>query len=485
MLQHYLELLAYYRRMVRRIFIGVVGGVALFSAFFLFISPLYTATAKVSLLPTDSELAFTQNFVRGASVNPANLMSQTHIENLLSLEVARETVDRMIAELGSPQSSGATGIRARVASGFRALRNMIRRTYNILNSGKHVPLDEYTDTVLTLQDSIAAEMIEGTYILEISVTWDSPVVATAAANDLAQVYVERARKQAEEAALQLEQDLMAELGRSQGSTVDIERQIEALRLARATGFNVLRVVDPAVVPIYPSFPKVVINTLLALAAAIALSIFALVTADTFSGTVKTRADLMRIMGGNSLPSLGLRRQPSSAQRAEIGRLIRLRNDLSLERGAVLSMGSDADADHVAKVVNDILGPAQVMGLVMEPHGRSPAPAMAERTARGSTLVLAMADRIGGPVLGKEAVVPHGATVSRPRRRISATQIRVGSSAVSLGGGNESFSMAGQPAPAWLILALRPGVIAEADLQATVRDWTARGVANVYGVMLTG
>ncbi|MEZ5911945.1 MAG: hypothetical protein R3D84_06720 [Paracoccaceae bacterium] len=493
MVSHYFELLLHYRRMVTRIFLVLVGGVAVFSALLLFITPLYTASVKVNLLPTNAELAFTSNFVRGSSTNPATLMSQTHMEYLLSREVAQDTVDRIIAEYGDPSDAAPSGLRAWIGKGFQAIRRTIRTSYNILNSGKHVPLDPYTDAILTLQDSIDVEMVEGTYILELSVTWDSPELAAAAANLLADVYVTRARQQADEAAERMERELQAQAASGQADLAVLTTQIEALRLARATGFDMLRVIEAAVAPIYPSFPKVVINIILAGIGAVALSAFALVSADTFSDTVKTRHDLERVMAGLSLPTLRL--GPGGAlrrdrgQQAEIARTIRLRVDLMTDAGAVVALGSDRDSDMVAALVDTALWPRQG-----RPQHRERAPAAAPRKLSLVGGSRAMLGRGGGelrPAVGAEdalspaagagqGTVPGGPVDQPVTLRLGAT---VG--VVSLGGAAEGFSLTSLTPPRWIVVAMRPGSIGETELRGMLEDWGDRGVGHVFGVMMNG
>lgn len=468
MIQQYAELLRHYRRLVATIFFGIVGGVGLVSTFFLFVMPLYTATTTVSLLPTQSELAYSDAFSRGGSLNPANLMSETHIEYLLSRETAQRTVDRLIAEYGTPEPVVRSGFRAVLGDGFRLFKNTLRRVYNLLNSGKHVPIDAYTDAVLSMQDSIDAEMVEGTYILELSVTWDSPEVAAAAANMLADVYVERAREQARDAALQLEQELTAQLERNTGISPEISSQIEALRLARATGFNVLRVVDRASVPVYPSFPKVVINVLIAIAAALVLSIFVLVSIDTFSGKVTTRGDLARLLGGLALPTS----RPDDLRRAAgAARLLRLHADVNGTPGAVLSLEGDRDADLAAALLERALWP----GLSPARQGAGAARSVLFLDSRRRDALAPGRTRVA---VGAESLADPPGAATRPEAGANAVP-----GVVSLGGAAESFSLAGLSMPSWLVIVMRPGRITEAELQRVAEEWRQRGVPAVFGMLL--
>lgn len=483
MIQLYAELLRHYRRLVAVIFAGVVGGVALFSVFFLFAMPLYTATAKVSLLPTQSELAFSQNFTRGSSFNPANLMTETHIEYLLSREIAQRSIDRLIEEFGTPEPAARSGLRAALAAGFQRVRNSIRRTYNRLNSGKHVPIDPYTDAVLTLQDQIEAEMVEGTYILELSVTWDNPDIAAAAANMLADVYVERARQQAHAAALQMEQDLTAQIAHNTGNAPEVGSQIEALRLARATGFDVLRVIDPAVPPIYPSFPRVVINVLIAIFAAIMLAIFALVSIDTFSGKVAARADLARLLNGLALPTMrhgrGQRQRPEQRRdAAEAARILRLHAPVNSAPGAVLSLGSDADAAAAAAVLGRALWPdgvpVRMQGGTLRLHESWRGDRPADRPASGAAP--------SPPPAGAPGPDVQAAPVTAGAAGIAGAA-DAGPGLISLGGASESFSLSAAPVPGWLVIVMRPGRIAEAEVQRLGEEWRQRGTGRVFGMLL--
>jgi len=170
LVEHYLDLLRYYRRLVGFILVGVIGGVALLGTAFLHLLPVYTAEARVSILPTASELAFTQNFVQSSQFAPANVFSQTHIENLISRQVAERTIDRLAAEFGAPQPAARGGLAGLLRWGAGTLRRQLRTAYNVLNSGKHVPLDPRTDAVLTLMDNVAVDMVEGTYVLRVAVS---------------------------------------------------------------------------------------------------------------------------------------------------------------------------------------------------------------------------------------------------------------------------------------------------------------------------
>ncbi len=430
---HYSELFGYYRRLIVLLFISVVGGTAAIATLLLYVSPLYTGTTLVNLLPTDTELSFSRTFVQSSSVNPANLLSSTHIENLLSREISKATIDRLIKEHGTPtasDASDATSWKGMLRAGFRWVKNGLRRTYNVLNSGKHVPLDEYTDTILTLQDNITAEMIEGTYILEISVVWDNPEIAAAAANTLAQVYVEKLQAQAADAAKALEADMRKEMLTNDGNRDQIEKQIQQLRLTQATAISTLRIIDPALPPIYPSFPKVVIYTLLAFAGWIVLTALVVVSADTFSDTVKTSADMARILGARSLGLIHASDlKPSSKAQERLGELA------AVMRMNGLSHLDEASVQSVGPIRNSAMAAALIRKALCQ-HKKG--------LAKNNEKPL----QLQSPV-----------TLLPPQPGARGKQ------------------------PNWFLIVAQPGAVTETQLRGLVEDQLDRDVKAVFGVML--
>lgn len=431
MRSHYLQLIGHYRYLALTIILTLTGGVGAFSLLLLHVAPLYTATATVSLLPTDSELAFSQTFVRSTTFNPANLMTQTHVENLISREIARETVDKLTGEGGAsldqpPQPRWM----AAAADWMRSFRQGFRRYYNILNFGKHVPVDPYADLVNGLQEAISIETLEGTYILRINVSWEDPEFAAAAANTLSETYLEHARSQAREASLAAEQALHQEMMKGQTNVADLQRQIDALRLARVDNISLLRVIDPAVPPIYPSFPKVVVNTVAAFVSSLVLTAIAIIAADTFSNTLKTTTDLNRVLGPAGLGRVRAK-SPSAAVLTDIARQMNLQCLALPSMGGVMAMDNDADSRAGTEIIQTAL------------------------TGLGNA----------------DEHVDNGVT--------------------DLGGAAGRFSMAriepGQETRPvdWVVIALRQGRITEDVLKSTVAELRSHGARRVFGLFLTG
>lgn len=489
MIAHYRQLLSYYQGLIAFVFIVLVGGTAAISTFLLYLAPVYISSVKVSLLPTPTELAFSQNFVRSTTINPANLLTQTHIEYLLSREIAAKTVDRMMAEEASepmqpapagPETPDPTGVehqppglKHQIAERFTSFRRNARRIYNIVNSGRHVQLDPYTDAVLTLQDSINVDMIEGTYILKIKVYWGKPELAAAAANLVAEEYVSYARAQAEIASRRMEEVLSQEIAKGNGNFSELEDQINALRLARANNFAALRVIDPAIVPVYPAFPRVIVNTVFAIAGWVMASAFLVICADTFSSTVKTDADMQRLFGPRGLGTLPLRR-PNRAKLAELAKKLNMQCNAIPWQGAVTAVGSDKESRRLTAVVEVALRRLKGWQKQNEEQLESVAGAVA---AQGGTAP-ALRAVPGGP---RETVVQLGRLLDGRARAAPVNGVKV----TDLGGADESFSMGNARGFNWVVIGIRPGTVAEEALQGLAARLQAQGVENVFGVFLKG
>lgn len=481
MTAHYRQLLRYYRGLIAFIFLVLVGGTAALSTFFLFVSPLYTGSAKVSLLPTQTELSYSQAFVRSTTINPANLLTQTHVEYLLSREIAAKTVDRLSREVSAgdqlpeeAEAAGEPGLKKRIAQRFHSFRRNFRRIYNTLNSGKHVPLDPLTDAVLTLQDAIEVEMIEGTYIMEIQVTWNRPELAALAANLLAEEYVVHLRRQADNASRQLETALRQEIAKGDGNFTELEDQINALRLARANNFATLRVIDPAVVPVYPSFPRVIVYTVFAIAGWIMASAFLVICADTFSSTVKTENDLQRLFGPRGLGTVPLRR-PRRDKLAVLAKAMNLQCNAIPCRGAVTVIGSDEESRRLTAVIEVALRRLKGWQKLKLRRLQDTAMATAEEQDAEAALQAMPGGSHGRPVI----------QLGRPQTGRGGAGPANGVKVTDLGGADESFSMSKAAGFNWVVIGLRPGAVSEETLQGMADRLQMQGVENIFGVFLKG
>lgn len=422
--QHYFEL---FRRHYRLVLL-IVGGITLcttaLSTLLLFVTPLYRSTARVTILPTQAELIFTQRFLQGSTYNPADLMVQTHIEHLLSRPVAERTLEKLMASTPEPEEEPErqTGWKADLKTSFQSVLRRMRVIYNILNAGEYVEPPFREVALDDLRDAIDVRTIEGSFILEIVASTSSPQASSLIANSLAEAYVDRNREvvgltaasltdylrqeiearqheldslfsqeidlrdsldvvdpsneiaaltrllDQERMDLQSDAAVVAELdariaslkdsgtaylrqGRLEDAQIllqqaiqdqaaaagrlvqrrtavadmearlrrlheheltlsllqrqsdqtkqemsDLRSRIVDVELSKASAIGQVRIIDPAIAPTYPAFPKVAANTAAGSVAGLLLAGFVLILIDTFSNTVKTTSDMRRLVG---------------------------------------------------------------------------------------------------------------------------------------------------------------------------------------------
>ncbi len=454
-LDHYIQLFFYYRKLIAWIFVVITGTVASLSVLLLFIFPFYTGTATVQLMPTEAELAYMTGLssVGLSGNNPAQMLPATQIEYLLSRPVAERVIEKVQAELD--RAPPPEGWRLTLKEAMNGIVTFVWMVYNTLNSGKFVEPTPYEQALTRLMRGIDLETVENSYVLQIEVTLPQNAQASAlAANALAEAYIERLREQSATTAdaliayldseiarrledykrlqqyefelrkdagiLALEQERDALLAsrdleqerlldiriereelearlkayeedraelRRRGTLALVEQEIalsdaqlraldrrEALRtqsierinaeladlnerenpllevqreltrieeemddlrnrriiqnLSKSGGMSQLRIVNPAVVPAYASFPEVVVNTVVAIFGSIFIVLIVVVAADTLSGSVKTTIDLRRLAGGLALGRLPkrlmrlLRRGGDAGQAGKLQTLLR-------------------------------------------------------------------------------------------------------------------------------------------------------------------
>lgn len=311
-------------------------------------SAIYAGSSKVSILPTNTELAFASEFVRSSPQLPANLISLTHIEYLKSRPIAKKTIDRLMEARG--MTPGVDGFEPPAPNVFSMIRRGIRTAYNVINSGYHVTVDPYTDAILSLQDSITVDLVEGTYILRITVYWDDPDVAAEIANILSQVYVEELLQQATASARELEAFIKTQIDATTTGPAErsaLQDQIVAVRLAMSNARGNLRLIEPAVPSNYPAFPKVAVITIIGGAIAVAAALFVLVGIDTFSNRLRTHVHMKAAFGEGAIGPMywpgwmrALRLAPSQAQTVTALEMWRASDGEDID---VISAGNDSDA----------------------------------------------------------------------------------------------------------------------------------------------
>lgn len=188
MIQHLLELLAYYRRASLWILLGTTGGTLLCSLALLFAMPSYKGAASIVMMPSDPQLAFSSDITSGQG--SVESLSGTHMEYLKSGPVTEAVLDRILEEIPMEEGAGGGGFKATLKDTLRDAMGFLRRTYRTANSGTYVE-PEMRDTLLSLlREGIRVEGIPGSYVLRIEATLPDPDAAALAANLLAEAYMD-------------------------------------------------------------------------------------------------------------------------------------------------------------------------------------------------------------------------------------------------------------------------------------------------------
>lgn len=407
MLAHYSDL---FRRFWRRILaVALLTGAlaCALSIALLNTMPRYASAVTLNMQPSEEALRFNSAFLGVSQFNPANIITQAHIERLLSRPVAERALDILIAEAGGD-------LAAEPPDAFDRLKLALRRNWALLNYGYFAPVGEREKALAELMAATDVEVVTGSYILKLEITHEDPALAAHAANALARAYVETASEDfageaaAVDAALAaLQAEKQAELARRMNRRRDLDRalgfesiadgraillarrtearnaamvsagRVETLRdrldragqaaeaadvrelreaeamaalddealaeaevglqaldraeirraeidqrireterdmaelqgrrimteLARKARLNHVRIIDKAAPPPYPSFPKVLVNTVIALILGGVLAAAPIAAMDVLDDRIRTAEDLRQAVGARALPTL--------------------------------------------------------------------------------------------------------------------------------------------------------------------------------------
>jgi uncharacterized protein involved in exopolysaccharide biosynthesis len=235
-LRHYGELLRRNLWLCIGLTLAAAALAALLAVYKLNASPVYVASAKVTVQPTDAELRFTQVYVRSSSYDSANVVTQSHMEYLRSREIAERTY-RLLTERSAAEGAEALPEEDSALKEFlSAAKRSVKSTLRWMNSGSFVPVTGEASVINDIQEAISINMIESSFIMEISVAWKDPETAAEIANILAQVYQERTREQSAAASEELMDFLRAQ-------RAEVEAEIARLTLNRNQFRNANGIVD--------------------------------------------------------------------------------------------------------------------------------------------------------------------------------------------------------------------------------------------------
>lgn len=339
--QHYFELLRSQRWQIL-FMIGVTTvAFALSSYHRMRTSPEYSAAANVVMMPTEAELTFSQD-TAGGTVARA-MLTETYIEYVKSRPVVESALGR-VKEVAL--ASGTPVEEPIVIPSTNPLIEMLKsfadrvdRFLKEIDTGAYVEVPETEREIAAMQKAIDVSNVTNTHILRIAVTLPDPQAAALMANTLAESYVERiseqlnsdanelesylqteiARKEAELAALRAEQTRLTErFGLLQDTTgngildqmrvvetqlAELHSRLLSVNLSRASTSTQVRMIEPAIVPVVPSTPGVIRMTTLGLFVGVLLAFATVIIRDTLSDTIRTTADLRRVVGVRSIGQL--------------------------------------------------------------------------------------------------------------------------------------------------------------------------------------
>lgn len=413
MTNHYLDLFRQFRMIILLAVVGT-GALSYMASVLLRDSmPLFESSVVLNLQPSEEALLFNRSFMGVTQFNPAVIISQTNIERLLSRKVAERALDIIIEESGG-------NIPTKPPGSFDEFRAAAWRAWNILNYGYFSPPDERDQMINDLRSATSIEMVEGSYILVVTITYVNAEIAARAANALAKAFIENASQdfvidasavdrslaylqsqKATQLTHQIEErrrlerqlgtesiddrralltaarvassaslvEAGRELDRLQGylaridisdqasiETVradlskvkeraaqsaltlnsnetalqslnateialdEIERQIRATEndleelrrrrltteLAREARMNQVQIINHAQVPVYPAFPKVLVNTVVGMVLGGILTLAPIAVLDVLNNRIRTSEDLRQAVGARALPTVSRR-----------------------------------------------------------------------------------------------------------------------------------------------------------------------------------
>jgi uncharacterized protein involved in exopolysaccharide biosynthesis len=218
MIQHYLQLLRHYRRGIFAIIAVMTAAAVLIGIVGLSVSPKYTASASVVVMPTEAEYTFGRES-SGGPRNTARGLTATYIEYLKSRPVVEAAFEKVKAKM----AAGSTAADAGGLAGFvKQVRGTAAWLYHVLDSGTYLPLPPREAAIQEFTESISLQTVADSYILKVEVTLKDPKTAAEAANALAEAYVQRVSQELATSVGQIGEFLREQIALR-------EKELEALR----------------------------------------------------------------------------------------------------------------------------------------------------------------------------------------------------------------------------------------------------------------
>ena len=183
MLEHYRELFRLFRGSI--LWGMTVAGLFAcgLSMFLLKFMPLYAATVTLNMQPSEEALRFNRQFVGVGQFNPATIITQTHIERLLSDPVTERAFDILLSKVeGDPPVDEPNMI--------DEFKTLAWTWWAKLNYGFYTAQDTRTEHLNAVRNAVSVDFVEGSYIIRLEATSRYPELAARIANAYATAYTE-------------------------------------------------------------------------------------------------------------------------------------------------------------------------------------------------------------------------------------------------------------------------------------------------------
>jgi len=192
------------------------------------LSPKYVARSKLTLLPTRSELGFASMRPEMWGLSPAAFLGQTHQEAMLSRTLAEDVARTLEAENAEDLHNGSAMGHIRrwlvepVAGSFH-------RVVTLLNTGRWKSPDPFMSLVDTIRARTKVQNLPGSFVFQVSVTWEKPALAAKIVNLLTERYVQMVLRTSQAEMLAIREYLDAQIKELENTLADLQGKIKEYR----------------------------------------------------------------------------------------------------------------------------------------------------------------------------------------------------------------------------------------------------------------
>lgn len=189
LIKNIFRLSTYHRRKIWWITSRVILLTLVLTALGLAFRPRFVARTKLTMLPTRSEIGFVAQRPEMLLQSPAAALGQTSTETLSSRSLAEEVARTLLANNREELNNG--GVLGHVRQLVVApLAGLYGQTVAFVNTGRWKSPDPFMSLVEAIQSRTKVQNVPGSYVFQISVTWENPKIAAAIANLLAERYIQ-------------------------------------------------------------------------------------------------------------------------------------------------------------------------------------------------------------------------------------------------------------------------------------------------------